>query len=203
MMGACGFELRAPGVGVHSFTRSLIEGLRYYRSKYPISTAFLYGKIVTRAKISWNPRFERDTDLERKRTLVHIHLSNRSRQRYVELAPIQPFPQSNLPSALTKSPSQGASTTQSSATSTSPSADIDMLDPAESNLSQHSETSIESQNIIPRVLVTVALEQEQIMRSEDLIDWLKSIPALTRWIHVHSAYVRKSNLLLLSLPMII
>lgn len=200
VMGACGFELKASGVGVRSFTRSLIEELRYYGGKYPILTAFLYGKLVIRAKNSWYPRFERDANFELGRTPVHIHLSERSRHRYIELAPMQPLLQSNLRTSLARSLSQQASTLQSSTSSTSLSDDVDMSDPADSSSSQLSETSAESQALMPLVPITVALEQEQIMRTRDLIDWLKSIPALARWIHVDSAYISDSSLLLLSIP---
>ncbi|KAI4286207.1 MAG: hypothetical protein L6R38_000103 [Xanthoria sp. 2 TBL-2021] len=202
IIGACGFESDSPGVGDHSFTRSLIEELRYYgeRSR-PISTAFLFSKILARAKDSWNPRFERNADFERRRTPIHIHLADRSKQRCIELTPMAslPPPLGHIP-GLASSPSQLSSAVQSSVTSTLPSEDVDMSDPAESNPSLSSETSIESQQLRPRVLISVALEQEQILRTEDWIDWLKSFPALARWIHIESAYISDSNLLLFSLP---
>lgn len=200
VMGACGFESKASGVGDHSFTRSLIEELRYYGRRYPISTAFLYGKIVTRAKNSWNPRFERDADYERRKTPVHIHLSERSRQGCIELASFWPIVQSDMTSDFAMYPSQANSAIHSVTTSSPLSHDIDTSDQTDSSSSQ---TSIESQNLMPRVLITVALEQEQIMRTQDMIDWLKSIPALARWIRVESAYVSDSSLLILSLPIAI
>lgn len=202
IIGACGFETDAPGVGDHSFTRSLIEELRYYgKHRRPISTAFLFSKILTRAKDSWNPRFERNADFERRRTPIHTHLADRSKQRCIELTPRPPFPPplGHLP-GLATSPSQPSSVVQSSATSTLPSDDVDMSDPAESNPSQSSETVIESQQLWPRVLISVALEQTQILRTEDWIEWLQSFPALAQWIHIESAYISDSNLLLFSLP---
>ena len=204
-MGACGFESGTPGVGDHSFTRSLIEELRYYgERKRPISTAFLYSKLLARAKDSWNPRFERNAKFELRRTPIHTHLADRSKQRCIELTPMArlPPPPGHLPGLHTP-PSQPPSAEQSSPTSTSPLEDVDMSDPAESDPSQSSETSIESQELQPRVLISVALEQEQILRTEDWIDWLKSFPALARWIHLESAYVSDSNLLLISLPLVL
>ncbi|KAL8756996.1 MAG: hypothetical protein Q9199_002538 [Rusavskia elegans] len=194
IIGACGFESDAPGVGDHSFTRSLIEELRCYgERRRPISTAFLFSKILARAKDSWNPRFERNADFERRRTPIHTHLADRSKQRCIELTWIAPLPPS-------LSHSLSSSIEQSLATSTLPPEDVDMSDPAESNPSLSSETSIESQQLRPRVLISIALEQEQILRDEDWIDWLKSFPALARWIHIESAYISDSNLLLFSLP---
>ncbi|KAL8920844.1 MAG: hypothetical protein Q9208_006016 [Pyrenodesmia sp. 3 TL-2023] len=201
VIGACGFETGTPGVGDHSFTRSLIEELRYYGGdSRPISTAFLYSKILTRAKDSWNPRFERNAKNELRRTPVHTHLADRSKQRCIELTPVRSLPQSGFPLGLATSTSQGSSAVHSSATSTLPSEDVDMSDPADSSPSSLSQTSIESQQLPPRVLISVALEQEQILSSEDWIDWLKSFPALARWIHLESAYKSDSNLLLFSLP---
>ena len=205
IMGACGFESDTPGVGDHSFTRSLIEELRYYgERRRHISTAFLYSKIFARAKDSWFLRFERNADSERRRTPYHIHLTDRSMQRCIELTPMAPLPPPSvhLPGLHTPA-SQPPSAEQSSATSTSPLEDVDMSDPAESDPSQSSETSIESQELQPRVLISVGLEQEQILRTEDWIDWLKSFPALARWIHLESAYVSDSNLLLISLPVVL
>lgn len=200
-MGACGFETDTPGIGNHSFTRSLIEELRYYgERRRSISTAFLYSKILARAKDSWNPRFERNADSERRRTPVHTHLADRSKQKCIELIPMRSLPQSSLSPGSATSTSQGSSAVQSSAASTLLSEDVDMSDPADSSSSQSSVTSIESQQLLPRVLISVALEREQILRSEDWIDWLKSFPALAHWIHLESAYKSDSNLLLFSLP---
>lgn len=205
IIGACGFESYAPGVGHHSFTRSLIEELRYYgQLRRPVSTAFLFSKILARAKFSWNPRFERDAYSERRRTPFHIHLADISKQRCIQLTPMAPLsPPSGHAPGLHTSPSQSSSAEQSSVTSTSPSEDVDMSDPAASDPSQSSETSFESQQLQPRVLISVALEQAQILRTEDWIDWLKSFPALARWIHLESAYVSDSGLLLISLPVVV
>ncbi|KAL8649045.1 MAG: hypothetical protein Q9226_005742 [Calogaya cf. arnoldii] len=202
VIGACGFESDSPGVGDHSFTRSLIEELRYYgeRSR-PLSTAFLFSKILARAKNSWNPRYERNADFERRRTPIHTHLADRSKQRCIELTPM-----TSLPPRWGRSqgwdpiPSQVSSLAQSPATSTLPPEDVDMSDPADSTTGESSVTSIESQQLLPRVLVSVALEQEQILRTEDFIDWLRSFPALAKWIHIEGAYTSDSNLLLFSLP---
>ena len=77
-------------------------------------------------------------------------------------------------------PSQVSPLTQSPATSTPPPEDVDMSDPADPIPRESSVTSIESQQLLPRVLVSVALEQEQILRTEDWIEWLRSFPALAK-----------------------
>ncbi|KAL8800270.1 MAG: hypothetical protein Q9182_005294 [Xanthomendoza sp. 2 TL-2023] len=196
VMGACGFETGAPGVGDHSFTRSLIEELRYYGGRgcpAPISTAFLYNKVLGRAKNSWNPRYERDASSERRRTPVHIHLADRSKQRCIELVPMRIPPASNS-SPSVGSTFQAVSAVQSSASSsTLPSEDVDISDAANEVLENLREQ-------LPRVLISVAFEQEQILRFEDWLDWLRSCPALARCIHLESVYQSDSHLLLVSVP---
>ncbi|KAL9040643.1 MAG: hypothetical protein Q9180_001785, partial [Flavoplaca navasiana] len=202
VIGACGFESDSPGVGDHSFTRSLIEELRYYgeRSR-PVTTAFLFSKILARAKNSWNPRYERNADFERRRTPIHTHLADRSKQRCIELTPMLPLPPPwGLSQGCDTSPPQVSPLTQSPATSTLPPEDVDMSDLADPTPGESSVTSIESQQLLPRVLVSVALEQEQILRTEDWTEWLRSFPALAKWIHIEGAYKSDSNLLLFSLP---
>ncbi|KAL8894852.1 MAG: hypothetical protein Q9192_004005 [Flavoplaca navasiana] len=202
VIGACGFESDSPGVGDHSFTRSLIEELRYYGERtHPLSTAFLFSKILARAKNSWNPRYERNADFERRRTPIHAHLADRSKQRCIELTPMLPLPPRwGRSQSRDTSPPQVSPLTQSPATSTPPPEDVDMSDSADPTPRESSVTSIESQQLLPRVLVSVALEQEKILRTEDWIEWLRSFPALAKWIHIEGAYKSDSNLLLFSLP---
>ncbi|KAL8815419.1 MAG: hypothetical protein Q9223_005443 [Gallowayella weberi] len=200
VMGACGFETGTPGVGDHSFTRSLIEELRYYgEGKRPVSTAFLYSKVLARAKNSWNPRFERDADRERRKTPVHIHLADRSKQRCIELVPMRIPPASNS-SPSVGSPSQVLSAVESPAHSTPPSEDVDMSDAADSNQTPSSESLAGLQKQLPRVLISVALELEQVFRIEDWMDWLKSFPALAQCILLESIYQSDSQLLIFSVP---
>ncbi|KAL8804411.1 MAG: hypothetical protein Q9200_005843 [Gallowayella weberi] len=199
-MGACGFETGTPGVGDHSFTRSLIEELRYYgESKRPVSTAFLYSKVLARAKNSWNPRFERDANRERRKTPVHIHLADRSKQRCIELVPMRIPPASNSSPSM-GAPSQVLSAVQSSAPSTPPSEDVDLSGAADSSQSPSSESLAGLEKQLPRVLISVALEPEQIFRTQDWMDWLKSFPALAQCIHLESIYQSNSQLLIFSVP---
>lgn len=191
LIAACGFEDFAPGVGEHSFTRSLIEELRYYGQRPgPISTAFLHNKVLARAKKSWNPRYQSAGAQERRKTPIHIHLADRSKQRCIELTPLA------FPPELRDTLSQSGSL----APSTSPSEVSEM-----SNLGGSSQTSLnevwpDPEHNSPKVLISVALEEDQFLRTEDVLDWLKSFPALAKCVHIESAYKSDSTLLLLSLP---
>ncbi|KAL8835228.1 MAG: hypothetical protein Q9170_003390 [Blastenia crenularia] len=206
LIAACGFETFAPGVGEHSFTRSLIEELRYYGQRLgPISTAFLHNKVLARTKKSWNPRYASDALEERRKTPIHIHLADRSMQRCIELTPISPRPLArDDPRSVFPAPGStsgffniGASDPSSS------SEDVDMSDPTSSSHTSLSEVWPDPQYTLPKVLVTVALEQDQVLRADDLLDWLKSFPAVANCVHVESAYKSDSTLLLLSIPVAI
>ena len=48
VIAACGFESMAPGVGQHSFTRSLIDELKFLSRGVPFSAALLHNKILSR-----------------------------------------------------------------------------------------------------------------------------------------------------------
>ena len=48
VIAACSFETWAPGVGQHSFTRSLIDELKYLSKGVPFSPALLLNKVLSR-----------------------------------------------------------------------------------------------------------------------------------------------------------
>ncbi len=190
LIAACGFESDAPGVGEHSFTRSLIEELRYYGQQPGfISSAFLHNKVLARAMRSWNPRYESDGAQERRRTPIHIHLADQFEQRCIELMPL-PI----LPSSV---PHQTPSSTGSSAPSAE---DVDEPEPNDSSQSSLTEAWPDPAFNLPKVLISIALEEEQIFHTGDWIEWLKFIPALADSVRVEGIYKSNSTLLLLSLP---
>lgn len=50
LVAACGFETWPPGVSEHTFTRSLIDKLRYCRAGPSLSAALLQNKVLSRTK---------------------------------------------------------------------------------------------------------------------------------------------------------
>ena len=87
IIAACGFETWAPGVGPHSFTRGLIDELKYLSRKAPFSTAMLHNKVLSRVKY-WKPRYGPSADnREQRRTPIYIVVSNETRPRSIELEP--------------------------------------------------------------------------------------------------------------------
>ena len=56
IIAACGFETWAPGVGEHSFTKSLIDELRQQSERFerPMTASYLHQRVLERLK-SWSP----------------------------------------------------------------------------------------------------------------------------------------------------
>lgn len=168
LIAALGFEAFAPGVGEHSFTRSLIEELKYLSQRCDaITTALLHNKVLARIKKSWNPRYSSNGSQERRSTPIHIHLSDDTKQRCIKLAPLQPVTVTTpLPHSLQ------ASSSQSSPPSTSASEDVDMIDSEGSSQTSLSEVWPDENFDSPKVLISVALQKDQRLNAEDWLDWL-------------------------------
>ena len=99
----------APGVGQHSFTRSLIEELDFWVYRSPLSAGLLQNKLLARIKY-WRPRFGPGGDYERRKSPIYLVLTNSERERSIELAPLEPFISSAsdipAPSSTTPLPQQ-------------------------------------------------------------------------------------------------
>ncbi|KAL8769009.1 MAG: hypothetical protein Q9209_004926 [Squamulea sp. 1 TL-2023] len=194
VVAACGFEAFAPGVGEHSFIRSLIEELKYLSQRCDaITTALLHNKVLARIKKSWNPRYSSNGTQERRRTPIYIHLSDDIRQRCIKLAPLQPITAPN-PIPLPLEGSSGQS---------SGSEDVDMIGSEETSQSSLSEVWPDKEFQSPKVLISVALQEDQQLNAEDWLDWLKAVPALAKFVHVEGVFKSDSTLLILSLPVAI
>lgn len=179
LIAACGFETWAPGVGEHSFSRSLIEELKYLSHGPPFSVALLHNKVLSRIKY-WKPRYASAFASEQRKTPIYIQLANVSNRRSIELGPM---PQQSL---CTDSTDASQSQSQSSAQS-SESEDIDMLDSGSSQTSL-AEVWPDPEFQSPKVLVSFALEDDQTLRVGDWTDWLKAIPALAKFMSVQGVY---------------
>ena len=195
MIAACGFETEAPSVGEHSFTRSLIEELKYLRKTAPFSTALLHNTVLARVKY-WKPRYGISaSDKEKRRTPVYAVLSNQTKQPSIEIAPIQACSPALYSShSLSQQPvPQDDSESSQSVDEENP------LRPSQSSKSPLDEVWPDSDFRCPKVLISVALEEDQWLSSQQWEDWLRSIPGLVRFANVEGVYGSDSTLLL-SMP---
>jgi len=196
VIAACGFETWAPGVGQHSFTRSLTEELKYLSTTAPFTTALLHNLILSRVKY-WKPRYGNSTSAqEPRKTPIYIVLSDESKRRSIEIAP--------LPARLSTadlgrmSPNNSASRASSPSSRSSDRANSPR--PSQSSQSSVVEVWPDQSFSCPKVLISVALEEEQWLSTQQWKDWLHSIPGLVRYANVEGAYGSDSTLLLLSVP---
>ena len=196
MIAACGFETEAPSVGEHSFTRSLIEELKYLRRTAPFSTALLHNTVLARVKY-WKPRYGISaSDQERRRTPIYVVLSNETKQRSIEISPIQA-----CSSAMDWSHSLSQQPVLQDDSVSSQSVDEEnSLRPSQSSKSPLDEVWPDSDFRCPKVLISVALEEDQWLSTQPWEDWLRSIPGLVRFVNVEGVYGSDSTLLLLSMP---
>ena len=202
IIAACGFEAWAPGVGQHSFTRSLIDELRYLSQTTPFSTSFLHSKVLSRVKY-WKPRYAPSAShREMRKTPIYIVISNATTPRSIEIQPRQreviAAPNSDVfLSASSASPSRGSAFSSLMTVAESV--------PASEETSQSTNSSIDEiwpdpMFECPKVLLSVALEEEQWLSPQHWIDWLKSIPGLVKFAKIEGIYKSHSTLLTISVP---
>lgn len=174
-----------PGVGEHSFTRALIQELRWSAQQRPglISPSFLHSKVLARAKESGNPRGAADGSFERRRTPIYIRLADRSHQRCIELTPLAQL-------ELVPNNQEVSSTMQFSTTS------------PESGHSSLEELFPDPDFVSPKVLISVALQEGEMLQTPHAMKWLKDFPAVAKCVHVEGVYRsdESSTVLLLILP---
>lgn len=200
VIAACGFETSAPGVCEHSFTRSLIEELRYYCRRSTLSAAILHMKVLSRMK-HWKPKTVEIGAgelvlYERRKTPVHTILTNEGKPRSIVLHPIEPisFLSPEVSASLTPSPSSDSS-----------SHDVEMEDSSNDSATTSMPSSIGSsgngaEQSCPTVLIAVALEEDQRLQLDTWVEWLRDIPAIAKYARVEGIYESNSTLMLLSLP---
>ena len=189
LLAACGFETWAPGVGKHSFTRSLIDELKDWIEGPSLSIVKLHSEVLARIKY-WKPRSSRTGYCEQRKTPIYICLANEGKQRSIQLHPIKPrespYPDPAIPSSPISSLNSSGEDLMASAAESS-----------QTSLSQE-ENGVDYKG--PKVLISVALEEDQLLHTNEWLEWLESVPAFAKAAHVEGIYKTGSSLLLLILP---
>ena len=206
VIAACGFETWAPGVGEHSFTRSLISTLEDWEHRHPpLSGAVLHSEILSRIKY-WNPKYhnvtqhQRREGAERRKTPIHITVSNQDNERSIMLSPIKLLPKLSPESSSSLVSEHGL--TPEAATASS--ADLAALN--SSPLSYHDtfkEVCGQPRDHCPTVLITLSLEDDQRLEVSGWAKWLQSAPGFIKHGHVQGLFRSDSILVLLTLPVAI
>ena len=178
LIAACGFENEAPGVGEHSFTRCLIAELRGWNHHFNMSVAKLHSEVLARIK-HWKLRYASDGYCERRNTPVYVLLANKGKPRSIELRPLKRCEMSNS-DGLSLGPLYTPPHSEE---------DVEMSEVPVDNMSPSSDlsdslTSVCTNDRYPKVIISVALEEDQVLHTGDWCQWLNSVPAIVKFAHV-------------------
>lgn len=195
VIAACGFETLAPGVSEHSFTRILIDELRYWCGNPSHSVAMLHMRLLAAMK-HWKPRSSRTRDDERRKTPVHTLLGNQGHSRSIQLIPLPLRPP--LLAELPVFPAERPSSQSSGSHGGSP-GNSDGNNP-DSSQSSTSHVWSDPDFRAPKVLISLALEEDQWLSPNAWAEWLENIPAKVKSACVEGVYRSYSTLMLLSIP---
>jgi hypothetical protein len=192
-IAACGFETWAPRPGVHSFTSILVEVLSEWANQPPFSAAMLHSEVLTRLKHERPKRNDKGDKFETRRTPTHIVSTTDPNIASITLAkmtPEDPRPSSNAPSDPIPT-GMPAKTSGGGAT-----ADDRILE----SLLEVDEKGLRKS---PHVLLSLALEEDQVLDVASCLRWLRQFPLLAKHVGVEGVYRSYSTLLLLSVPVVL
>ncbi|CZR69630.1 uncharacterized protein PAC_19530 [Phialocephala subalpina] len=223
-IGACGFESKAPEPGSHSFTCELIEVLNKWKEKAPFSVAMLHSELLANLR---HPKPKRDMFgqmVESRRTPVYVVTTSNARAVSIELG--RRHAQRDSPSEDSRpqkrrrmSPNESSANWEDFQDSKS-SADIPPSSTSDdASATPHSQEDQPGAGkyakdqlnrvlpggdlAIPHVLVSLALEGEQLLEIGAWKKWLSDCPCFAKYAKVEGLYRSHSSLLILSLPVII
>ena len=190
-IAACGWETWAPEPGRYSFTNALIDVLEDWLGRRAFSAAMLHCEVLSVLKQS-RPRKNREIS----KTPVYIvntsnpkaHSIEITRQRYS--APLLGDLKTKLPESANGSPS--------SLLSSAPTVNYDKFD-----LPSLTATLPDKTFVLPHVIMSIALEEYQMLDMDAFACWLKDFPALASYAKIQGVYHSFSTLVILSVPVVI
>jgi len=209
VIAACGFEAEAPAVGSHSFTTALIDELAKASSGPPFPVGWLHSRIVDSLK-NWKRALVKDDQGEiwrdssgkvreechKRRTPIHLFLTNETPYRSIFLAPLAP--------KLTPDLSSGAQS--SSASSDSVDADSSTTESVQTQMTAPIETAEDEQNRSSQVLLAIRIAEDYLATDDrdhriyEWREWIRNMPSAAKDIKIQGVYESFSTLVLLSVP---
>ncbi|KAL5324544.1 hypothetical protein ACEPPN_009090 [Leptodophora sp. 'Broadleaf-Isolate-01'] len=205
-IAACGFETWAPQPGRHSFTNTLIAVLDDWHDRASFTAAMLHCEILNRLRHEKPERRRNIKNFECQRTLVHILSTIDARAGSVELC------RRNLPEHVPSPASRKGKEPEPEPADADSAMDIDSTGPAAESMDEPTDMyrpgSLNKilgtgETALPHVLISVALEEEQLLDLEQCRKWLQQFPALAKYAKIQGVYKSNSTLMLLSLPVLI
>ena len=200
-IAACGFESIAPQPGRYSFTNTLIEVLEDWCDGPPFSAAMLHNKVLSVLK---HERPERAQDgkrrrLECRRTPIHIVATADPTLPSIELGRRNKRPESQEVESLRLRVSAPKNAPELKREQDIISNALKRKGYEEDSLNS---TSGDDYNV-PRVIISLTVDEHQTLDSESCQKWLTSCPTLVKYAKIEAVYKSFSAFLLLSIPVFI
>lgn len=198
-IAACGLEPWPPGPGRNLFTNAIISVLEDWMTRPSFTAVMLHSEVLAAIKHK-KPERRKWADLqniEDRKTPIYILNSNIPTSLSIELATrrnLNSGTMGNRASANFSRPALGPSPLNPSPVFSK----FDIYNPA--NLLKTNKTGDLQ---IPHVLVSIALEEHQIVDVESWYRWIREIPSLAKYAVVEGVYKSFSTALLLSIPLLI
>jgi Caspase domain len=188
-IAACGFERKAPPPGEHSMTNTLVDVLHDWINKPSFSAASLHTEILFRLKLKEKRKGREGIPLEWCVTPVHWINTRDCKAPGIEICRRRTI----------FSPAAGPSHSEEASTFVD-AMDIDFDD------TNHSSTPLSSISStgnykLPQVLITLQLEENQLLDSARCARWLDRFPLLAKWAKVEAVFPSYSTLMIISMPL--
>ncbi|KAG9497740.1 hypothetical protein J7337_010611 [Fusarium musae] len=194
-IAACGFETWTPRPGAQSFTHTLIEVLKEWASQLPFSAAMLHSEILTRLKHAQPDRSSQGRLIESRKTPAYILSTSDPHAASITLGRMFEEESSSV--------SSSRAIPESDLRSLSERVQSDTYISSEDRIQALLAVGRKGQRAAPHVLLTIALEEEQVYDAASCARWLKQFPLLATHVSVESVYRSYSTLLLLSVPVVL
>jgi hypothetical protein len=190
-IAACGFERRAPPPGEYSMTNTLVDVLRDWINKLSFSAASLHTEILFRLKLKEKKKGREGVPLEWCVTPIHWINAKDCKAVGIEICrrSVPPLPSATSDSSLEEQPSTFVDAM-----------DID-FDDAHSSSTPLSSVSSTGCYKVPHVLITLQLEENQSLDTEQTARWLDRFPLLAKWVKVEAVFPSYSTLMIMSVPL--
>lgn len=205
-ISASSWDAIAPDPGRYSFTNALIEVLQEWHHR-TFSAAMLHAEILARLKHP-RPIMINGKHFEARSTPVHFMMTSDHRAPSIEISRIRacepaPTPQAPpLQGQLVPATRRPATPVYDPVLADS-SSDEAAFGTPESTSAVAASVSSEPTEDTPHVMISLALEEDQRLDLNAWEGWLASFPALAKYVKVQGVFKSHSNLLLLSLPVMI
>jgi len=191
IIAACGWESIAPRPGRSSFTRALIEVLQDWIDQ-PFSAAMLHSKVLSTLKHERPERWQNEPHkVELRRTPVYIVSTTKVGVPSVVLCR-QKVPTRSATASLNELQIEDSGKGEDQF--------FDAETEAPNFLNEAMSLTPDGHRKCPHVLISLALEEDQILDSRTCSGWLSRFPALAKYAQVQGVYKSYSTLIIASIP---